>query len=140
MLIRMARTYAEQDEAIAGINVTPLVDVMLVLLIILLVTAKQITSQAVPLDLSKTAGPAQAEVVLSVVLAADGTMQLDGRSVANDDALLPLATSARARGGDVRAVIQADRAVPHGRVIHVLDLLKQAHVDKIAFGRAAVEN
>jgi biopolymer transport protein ExbD len=124
----------EKDEAISGINVTPLVDVMLVLLIILLMTAKQITSQSVPLDFPKTAGSGGTEMVLRVILAADGTMRLDGRTLANDDALFPLASEARAKPGEVRAVIQADRAVPHGRVIHVLDLLKQAHVEKIAFG------
>jgi biopolymer transport protein ExbD len=124
----------DREEAIAGINVTPLVDVMLVLLIILLVTAKQITSQSVPLDFPKQAGSGVPELVLAVALAADGTTRIDGKTVAGDDLVLPLANEARTKSRDVRAVIQADRAVPHGRVIHVLDLLKQAHIDKIAFG------
>jgi biopolymer transport protein ExbD len=47
---------------------------------------------------------------------------------------MALAKSAREKNPELRAVIKADTAVTHGRVIHVLDLLKQAQVAKIAFG------
>ena len=124
----------DNDEAITGINVTPLVDITLVLLIIFMVTAKMIVSQSVPLDLPKAATGSEVQVVFSLVLAADGRTQVDSRLVANDDAILPLAKDARAKNPELRAVIKADSAVPHGRVIHVLDLLKQAGVAKIAFG------
>ena len=127
---------SEADEAITGINVTPLVDITLVLLIIFMVTAKIIVSQAIPLDLPK-ASPANAsevQIIFSVILAADGTTQVDGKPMPTDDALLPLAREAHAKNNELRAVIKADSAVPHGRVIHVLDLLKQAGVSKIAFG------
>jgi biopolymer transport protein ExbD len=46
---------------------------------------------------------------------------------------MPLAKAAKAKTADLRAVIRADRKVEHGRVIHVLDLLKRAGVAKIAF-------
>ncbi len=59
---------------------------------------------------------------------------VDSSQIANDDAILPLARTAQTAHPELRAVIKADSAVTHGRVIHVLDLLKQAHVDKIAFG------
>jgi biopolymer transport protein ExbD len=59
---------------------------------------------------------------------------VDSKRVVNDDAILPLARDAHARNNDLRAVIKADSSVPHGRVIHVLDLLKQGGVSKIAFG------
>ena len=124
----------EADEAITGINVTPLVDITLVLLIIFMVTAKIIVSQSVPLDLPKAASGTEVQVIFSVVLAADGATQVDSRGVANDDAILPLAREAHGKNPELRAVIKADSAVPHGRVIHVLDLLKQAGVSKIAFG------
>ena len=123
----------EADEAITGINVTPLVDITLVLLIIFMVTAKIIVSQSVPLDLPKAASGTEVQVIFSVVLAADGATQVDSRGVANDDAILPLARDAHGKNPELRAVIKADSAVPHGRVIHVLDLLKQAGVSKIAF-------
>lgn len=122
------------DDAITGINVTPLVDITLVLLIIFMVTAKIIVSQSVPLDLPKASSGVEVQVVFSVILAADGTTQVDSRPVPNDDAIFPLAREAHGKNAELRAVIKADSAVPHGRVIHVLDILKQAGVAKIAFG------
>ncbi len=122
------------DEAITGINVTPLVDIVLVLLIIFMVTAKLIVSKSVPLDLPKAATGTEIQTVFSVVLAADGTTQVDSKTVPNDDAILGLARSAHEKNPELRAVIKADTLVTHGRVIHVLDLLKQAQVQKIAFG------
>ncbi len=123
------------DEGIVGINVTPLVDIVLVLLIIFMVTAKLIVSKSVPLDLPKAATGSEVQTVFSVVLRADGTIDVDSKTIANDDALTPLARAAREKTGpELRAVIKADSAVSHGRVIHVLDLLKQANVGKIAFG------
>jgi biopolymer transport protein ExbD len=128
----------DPDEAITGINVTPLVDITLVLLIIFMVTAKIIVSQSVPLDLPKAASGVDLQVVFSVTMAADGTAQVDGKPIPNDDAILALAQAAQDKTPDLRAVIKADSAVPHGRVIHVLDLLKQGHVNKVAFGVSPV--
>jgi biopolymer transport protein ExbD len=125
----------EADETITGINVTPLVDITLVLLIIFMVTTKIVLNQTVPLDLPKAAtGTSDVQVVFSIVLAADGRAMVDGKLIANDDAILQLARDSQSQHTDLRAVIKADSAVTHGRVIHVLDLLKQAHVNKIAFG------
>ena len=125
----------EADETISGINVTPLVDITLVLLIIFMVTTKIVLNQTVPLDLPKAAtGTSDIQVVFSIVLVADGRALVDSKPIPNDDAILQLARDSQAQHPDVRAVIKADAAVTHGRVIHVLDLLKQAHVNKIAFG------
>jgi len=125
----------EADDAITGINVTPLVDITLVLLIIFMVTTKIVLNQTVPLDLPKAAtGTSDLQVVFSIILAADGRALVDTKAIPNDDAILQLARDAQTQHPELRAVIKADAAVPHGRVIHVLDLLKQAHVNKIAFG------
>lgn len=130
----MAGGAQETDEAITGINVTPLVDIVLVLLIIFMVTAKLIVSKSVPLDLPKAATGSDIQTVFSIVLVADGTTQVDSKPVPSDDTILGMARSAHDKNSELRAVIKADSAVPHGRVIHVLDLLKQAGVQKIAFG------
>jgi biopolymer transport protein ExbD len=123
------------DDAITGINVTPLVDITLVLLIIFMVTTKIVLNQTVPLDLPKAAtGTSDVQTVFSIILSADGRVLVDSSPVANDDAILQLARTAQTQHPDLRVVIKADSAVTHGRVIHVLDLLKQAHVSKIAFG------
>jgi len=127
--------FQDADEAITGINVTPLVDITLVLLIIFMVTTRIVLNQTVPLDLPKAAtGTSDVQVVFSIVMAADGRAFVDSKPVPNDEAILPLARDAQTQHPDLRAVIKADAAVTHGRVIKVLDLLKQAHVSKIAFG------
>lgn len=131
----MAGEQQGADDAITGINVTPLVDITLVLLIIFMVTTRIVLNQTVPLDLPKAAsGTSEVQVVFSIILTADNRTFVDGKAIANDDAILPLARDAQAEHQDLRAVIKADSAVTHGRVIHVLDLLKQGHVSKIAFG------
>ncbi|MBI5531230.1 MAG: biopolymer transporter ExbD [Deltaproteobacteria bacterium] len=134
-----ASSQQEEDGTISGINVTPLVDITLVLLIIFMVTAKIIVSQSLPLDLPKAASGQQVQTVFSIQLRATGETQVDSKKVGNDEAILALAREARAKNDDLRAVIQADQAVTHGRVIHVLDLLKQAGVGKIAFGVTPIE-
>ncbi|MEB2311414.1 MAG: biopolymer transporter ExbD [Polyangiaceae bacterium] len=123
----------DDDGMITGINVTPLVDVTLVLLIIFMVTAKIIVSQGMPMDLPKAASGEQIQTVFSVELTANGETFVDSKKVASDDAVGGLARAAREKDKELRAVIRADRKVEHGRVIHLLDILKQSGVAKIAF-------
>ena len=134
----MAGLQQDDDDVISGINVTPLVDITLVLLIIFMVTAKLIVSQSLPLDLPKAAAGEQIQLVFGLELNAGGETFLDGKKLANDEAILPLAREAQAKNPELRAVIKADSAVQHGRVIRVLDLLKQAGVSRIAFGVSPV--
>jgi biopolymer transport protein ExbD len=121
---------------IGGINVTPLVDITLVLLIIFMVTAKLVMapSTAVPVALPKAATGEAVQVVFSISLTKDGNAFIDGKPAANDEAIKARAADELAQHPDLRAVIQADGDVPHKRVIHVMDLLSQAHVTQIAFG------
>lgn len=72
--------------------------------------------------------------MLNVDLHADGTLVVNDARVPADDALLARAREAVAKSPDLRAVIRADGSVTHGRVVRVLDLLKQAGITKIAFG------
>jgi biopolymer transport protein ExbD len=126
----------DDEGLIQGINVTPLVDVVLVLLIIFMVTAKIIVSQGMPMDLPKAASGEEVQTIFAVELSASGETRVDSRPVPNDEAVAGLAKDARAKNKDLRAVIRADKKVEHGRVIHVLDLLKRAGVAKIAFAVA----
>jgi biopolymer transport protein ExbD len=134
----MAISQQDDDNVISGINVTPLVDITLVLLIIFMVTAKLIVSQSLPLDLPKAAAGEQVQLVFGLELAANGDTFHDGKKLASDEALLPLAREAQAKNPELRAVIKADSSVQHGRVIRILDLLKQAGVSRIAFGVSPV--
>ena len=119
---------------ISGINVTPLVDVMLVLLVIFVVTAKIIVTPAVPLDLPHAAHGEEVQVVLSVILPARGPTLVNGAPIPDDATFTDKAKAALAGNPDLRAVIQADGEVPHRKVLHVLDLLKGAGITRVAFG------
>jgi biopolymer transport protein TolR len=127
---------ANQQETgiISGINVTPLVDVMLVLLVIFIVTAKIIVIPAVPLDLPKAAKTEDVQVVFSVIVPEQGPVTVNGQSVSDDSGLAGQARSAVGRDPDLRAVIEAEGGVPHRRVVAILDALRSAGVAHIAFG------
>jgi biopolymer transport protein ExbD len=129
---------SNDDEILAGINVTPLVDITLVLLVVMMITAKAIVSQALPMDLPKAATGNEQQDVFSVSLAATGETAVNQQRVPNEDAILSMAREAHAKNAEVRAVIKADGQVPHGRVVRVMDLLKQAGVSKVAFGVSPV--
>ena len=122
------------DEGIVGINVTPLVDITLVLLIVFMVTAKLIVSQAIPFDLPKAATGGATQVVFTVSLDGHGQVRADGQEMQGDESLRRAAHEALARDAEIRTVVQASTAVPHGAVIHVLDELRKAGVRRIAFG------
>lgn len=122
---------------ISGINITPLVDITLVLLVVFIVTAKIVVTPAVPLDLPEATQSDAVQVVFSVLLPADGRVLVDGTSVSGTDALVERAERALAADPALRAVIQADGAVTHRQVMTILDALKQAGMTRIAFGTLA---
>jgi biopolymer transport protein ExbD len=132
----MAPNLNGSKKMISGINVTPLVDIMLVLLIIFMVTAKLVIAPAtaLPLELPKAATGEATQVIFSIGLLPDGATAVNSRRVASDDAILPLVRAEHEAHPDLNVVIQADGHVYHQRVIHVMDLLSQANITHIAFG------
>lgn len=130
----MAASTDSGDDGIVGINVTPLVDITLVLLIIFMVTAKLIVSQAVPLDLPKAASAGETQTVFVVSIDDKGVVRADGQEVNDDGALRAAARVALQKTKELRTVIQASRAATHGTVLHVLDTLRVEGVTKVAFG------
>ena len=130
----MAAFSNKPNAPITSINVTPLVDITLVLLIIFMVTAKLVVSRAMPLDLPKAATGGVVQEIFSVSLRADGATQVDGQAVRSDVELLRRARAALSGQPELRAVVQADGTVPHARVMHSLDVLRQAGISRIAFG------
>lgn len=123
--------------AITGINVTPLVDITLVLLIIFMVTARLVAAQrTLPMDLPKAASGEVIQEILSVELDAAGQVRLDGTPLSQGRDVIRVARERVRRSRELRAVIQADGSVPHRQVIHVLDELRQAGIVKVGFGVA----
>ena len=123
----MASSTSSADETISGINVTPLVDVVLVLLVVLMVTATYLASRTIPVDLPKSATSEATAAPLAVTLDRTGGLYLDG-DVVTLDALRARVRAARRQRADLRAVIAADGAVTHRRVVGVIDLLRQENV------------
>lgn len=121
------------NQPITGINVTPLVDITLVLLIIFMVTAKLVVSRAIPLDLPDAATGGEVQEVFAVSLAADGRTLVDMAEIDGHAELLQRAKSALAKQSELRAVLHADGVVPHERVMGVLDVLRQAGIAHVAF-------
>jgi biopolymer transport protein ExbD len=122
---------SSSDESITGINVTPLVDVVLVLLVVLMVTATYLASRAIPVDLPKGQTGEATSAPLTVSLTKTGELYLDG-VLTSEQALRDKLAAARRLNHELRAVIAADGAVPHRRVVGVIDLLRQEQVERFA--------
>jgi biopolymer transport protein TolR len=110
----------------AEINVTPFVDVMLVLLIVFMVTAPLLTV-GVPVDLPKTKAQAlsQDREPLTVSLRRDGSIYLQNTRVSDDD-LVPKLTAIASNGYDQRIFVRGDKAVDYGRVMEVMAQISTA--------------
>jgi biopolymer transport protein TolR len=117
---------------ISGINVTPLVDITLVLLIIFMVTATYIVRQAIQVDLPRAANAGESTgTTLAVMLTKDGDIYLDGRKT-DETGLRDAARAAADKDKDTRVIISADKNSLHGAVVHVLDLIKGEGIAKFA--------
>ncbi|MFN3455585.1 MAG: ExbD/TolR family protein [Pseudobdellovibrio sp.] len=128
----MAFKADQNEEMMSEINVVPLVDIILVVLIIFMVTAPMIMKPSINVNLPKAAsGDATTPSKLNISISGDGKMVLDGQPV--DDAQVQAkALEEVGKNPDVQAIIAADKDVPHGRVVAVLDIVKSAGVKKFA--------
>jgi biopolymer transport protein ExbD len=122
---------SQQDSMMSEINVTPLVDVMLVLLVIFIVTAPLLAPQSLKINLPKTTAVAQQtkQHALRLTVDAQGQLVLDNQSV-NDAQLTEIL---KQRGADEQLQIEADKAVPYGRVAELMALAQRSGVSKLSF-------
>lgn len=127
----MAASATSDDEMITGINVTPLVDITLVLLVILMVTASYVASRAIPVELPKGATGEATPTTLTVSIDRAGKTFLDAEPI-EEPALRSRIKAARDADPETRAVIAADGRTNHANVIHVIDLLRRENVTKFA--------
>lgn len=123
-------TAFERGRAITGINITPLVDVVLVLLVVLMVTATYVVSSAIPLDLPRAASGEPSTTMLAVSVDDQGRLFLDSSPVTENELREAVRTSGQT--GEPRVMIAADGATAHRRVVRVLDLLRQEGVRHFA--------
>jgi len=117
---------------ITDINVTPLVDIMLVLLIIFMLTASIIAKQAIEVELPSAAqGTTPTPTTLAVTLTRGGLLLLNGKEVTAAK-LREEVSAALAKDAKSQVIIAADKQTSHGRVVWVLDVIKSLGVASFA--------
>ena len=117
---------------IIGINVTPMVDIVLVLLVIMMVSATYIVSQSMQVDLPKTAtSDDNVASLAAVTLTKNRDVYYNGELV-NEAQLQRKLNSAYAANSDVNLIVSADQDAKHGSVVHVIDVAKAIGITKFA--------
>lgn len=117
---------------ITGINVTPLVDVVLVLLVIMMVSATYIVAQSLKVELPKTSSSDESPPETAAV-----TLTKEGKTLFNEEeiaepALIAKLQEVHGRNADVSLVVSADQEVHHGAVVHIIDIAKVEGISKFA--------
>jgi biopolymer transport protein ExbD len=132
------KTRGEADETITAINVAPLVDIGLVLLIIMMVAMSYVAAQALPMELPAEGETAEAGEPLHVAIAADGSVSIDGRASSFRDLAVHARQFARARR-EPRAIVAADPEATHGAFVRAVDVLRTAGVRRYTVAVPAPE-
>ena len=128
----MAGAATRRRGIIAEINVTPLVDIMLVLLIIFMLTAHLLAKQAIEIELPRASqSTAPPPTTLAIALKADGAIFLNDQPT-TPAALRDAIKAAVAKDPKTQAIVAGDKRVSHGRVVWVLDLVKSLGVTSFA--------
>ncbi len=128
---RLERT--KSSEPMSEINVTPMVDVMLVLLVIFILTAPLMAS-TIKLDLPKTDAAKASEAPKFVTLVVDKTSQifLNDKAIALDDLKASL-TQTAVQNPETEVQLRADAAVPYGKIVEVMGAAQKAGLNRIGF-------
>jgi biopolymer transport protein ExbD len=128
----------DEDETISAINVTPLVDIVLVLLIVLMVTSSYLVNKSISVELPKASTGETITPTLSISIDVDGKLYVDGQ-VVTEDALQQKIREAYTKDHDVKAILSADGRVKHMQVVSVIDLLRREKVTKFAINTSPLE-
>jgi len=126
------------DELITAINVTPLVDIVLVLLIVLMVTSSYLVNKSINVELPKAATGETATPNLSISIDFESRLYLDG-TLTNEKELQARVRAAYAADPEVKAIISADGRVQHSLVVTVIDILRREKVTKFAINTSPIE-
>jgi biopolymer transport protein TolR len=118
---------------ISEINITPLTDVALVLLVIFMVTAPLIVQTGFSVKLPEaTTASSQPTSPIVITIAADSSLYLNNVPVTRDSLVSLLQIRVRQGGAGAIAVIEADRSVPHGTVVDAMDLVRKSGIERLA--------
>jgi biopolymer transport protein ExbD len=117
---------------IIGINVTPMVDVVLVLLVIMMVSATYIVSQSLQVELPKTASSDDSVASLATVTLTKGHETFFNGERVSEAVLKDKLSAAYAKNENIDLIVSADADANHGSVVHVIDLAKVIGITKFA--------
>ena len=123
----------DSDSTFTEINVTPLVDVMLVLLVVFIITAPLIVPQNMKVNLPKTEAPSSESKIKDgqLVINQDGTLIFEDKTIT--DAALSAILKKSSDNKDFQLQIYADKVVAYGRVAEIMGLSQAAGVVKLSF-------
>jgi biopolymer transport protein ExbD len=126
--------YQDSDEqsGITDINVTPFVDVVLVLLVVFIVTAKLIVARGVDIDKPKASTGGDVQSTLRVSVTSDGKLYVNGDEYKDDAPAIARIKEIAAATTKPKAIIAGDRKTAYGGVMRAIDLVQQAGVTAIA--------
>jgi biopolymer transport protein ExbD len=128
-----AQLGGDDDQPIAAINVVPLVDVILVVLIIFMVTAPLVLKPSIDINLPKAStGEATPQTALNIALGLDGTVTLNGQP-STLEAITAAASQLAVEKPDTAAILAADKSVTLERLTEIIDIVKTAGIKKVAF-------
>lgn len=123
----------EENATISAINVTPLVDIMLVLLIIFMLVSSFIAREAIEVDLPHAATGKEIEKnTVSILVSKNGDYYISGRKTADIQSLAQELKNEKAKSSELQVVISADRMVYHGKVVDIIDLIRQLQIYNFA--------
>ncbi|MCC6622789.1 MAG: biopolymer transporter ExbD [Deltaproteobacteria bacterium] len=125
----MAGGVSDDEEAISAINITPLVDVVLVLLVIFMVTANLIVNKGMKVQLpeASTAEALPEERTLNVTILQDGTIQLDGQTITLE-VLQSTGRAHKEKGDKVIVMLGADKNAKYDHVVRVMNALREVEI------------
>ncbi len=118
--------------AIGGINITPMVDVVLVLLVIMMVSANYIVSQSLKVELPKAASSDDTTASVAAVTVAKGGGLYFNQEPIDENGLKAKLKQAVTANPDINLIVSGDKNATHGDVVHVIDLAKIEGITKFA--------
>lgn len=123
----------DNENIISDINIVPLVDIMLVLLITFMMVSTMVDFSAIHVELPKAATAEDAkDKSISIVISKDGDYFISGEPVSTIDSLKLSIENQKMQNPNIQVVISADKRVSHGQVIEVLDLIRRLKIAKYA--------
>ena len=123
----------DEDDIISAINVTPLVDIMLVLLIIFMLVSSFVDFTAIEVDLPHAAtGEEMKKETVSIVISKQGDYYLSGEKMDSFSVLAETLERKKAENIDIQVILSADRKVYHEQVVRVIDTLRKMDIFKFA--------